>query len=259
MRIAITRAVPATIPECELTYLERAPIDVARAVEQHAAYEAALEAVGCVIERLPPADDLPDSVFVEDAAIVFDEVAIVTRPGAPSRRRETASVAGELSKHRPLLFIDEPATLDGGDVLRVGRRVYVGVSSRTNHDGVNQLRSLLVPFDYSVEAIDVAGCLHLKSAASEIDDDLLLVNPEWVDIRRFGGLRLIDVHPAEPHAANVLRIDELVICAAASPMTRNTLEANGFATMAVDVSELAKAEAGVTCCSLIVRSTISAS
>ena len=249
---ALTRAVPTRIVECELTHLERAPIDFARAVAQHAAYEAALRAAGCAVERLPSTPELADSVFVEDAAVVLDEVAIVTRPGAVSRQSETASVADVLSRYRALRFIEAPGTLDGGDVLRVGRRVFVGLSSRTSRDAAEQLRAMLLPFDYAVETIQTTGCLHLKSAVTALDDDSLLVNPQWVDVARFGRYRLLDVHPEEPFAANVLRIGGTILCAAAFPHTRSRIEAQGLSTVAVDVSELAKAEAGLTCCSLII-------
>jgi len=254
--IALTREVPARISECELTHLERVPIDRARAAEQHAEYEAALRAAGCVVEHLSPAPDLPDSVFVEDTAVVFDEVAVIARPGAPSRRGETPTVAAALVRFRTLHHIEKPGTLDGGDVLCAGRRVFVGLSTRTNREGAAQLQAILTPFGYAVETIETRGCLHLKSAATTLADDWLLVSPDWVDVARFGGLRLLDVHPSEPFAANVLRIGDVVLCAEAAPLTRAALDANGLKTMAVDVSELAKAEAGLTCCSLIIESLI---
>jgi dimethylargininase len=251
--IALTREVPERICECELTHLERVPIDRARAVAQHDRYERALRAAGCTVERLPATPQLPDSVFVEDAAVVFGPVAVIARPGASSRRAETPSVAGTLSKYRPLRFIEAPGTLDGGDVLRAGRRVYVGLSSRTNRAGTEQLRALLLPFDYEVDTIETRGCLHLKSAVTALADDRLLVNPEWVDVLQFDAYRLIAIDPAEPFAANVLRIGDTVLCAEAFPATRSRLEAGGLKTVAIDVSELAKAEAGLTCCSLIME------
>jgi dimethylargininase len=256
MRLALTRSVPSSLSRCELTHLARLPINVARAKDQHAAYEAALEAAGCTLVRLPALDESPDSVFVEDAALVFDDIAVVTRPGAESRRGETASVAAALAAHRPLAAIESPATIDGGDVLRIGRAVFVGVSTRTSMEAVEQLRGLLEPIEYIVQSIEVRGCLHLKSAVTAVDDDLILVNPDWVDVRQFPGLRALEVHPDEPHAANVLRVGDAVICAAAFPLTRHTLEANGYATIAVDVSELAKAEGGVTCCAIVLESRI---
>jgi dimethylargininase len=249
---ALTREVPTRISACELTHVERVPIDYARAAAQHGDYEAALRAAGCTVERVPATPELPDSVFVEDAALVFGEVAVITRPGAVSRRGETPSVAGVLAKYRPLRFIEAPGTLDGGDVLRAGRRVFVGLSSRTSADAIAQLRALLVPFDYTVEAAETSGCLHLKSAVTALADDWLLVNSEWIDVARFAGFRLTAVDPGEPFSANVLRIGDTVLCAAAWPRTRARLDAEGLHTIAVDVSELAKAEAGLTCCSLIV-------
>lgn len=252
MRIALTRDVPERIGDCELTHLERVPIDRAVAAAQHGQYELALAAAGCHVERLPDTPDLADSVFVEDTAVVFPELAVITRPGALSRRAEIDSVAAALQRYRTLRVIEAPGTLDGGDVLRVDRRVFVGRSSRTNDAAIAQLRDILAPHGYTVDAIETAACLHLKSAATALDDDLVLVNPEWIDTRRLSGLKLVDVDPAEPSAANALRIGDLVICAAAAPFTRGRIETLGFETIAVDVSELAKAEAGVTCCSLIV-------
>jgi dimethylargininase len=182
---------------------------------------------------------------------VLEELAVITRPGAASRRGETASVAAALGEYRQLKCIEAPGTLDGGDVLRIGQRVYVGMSGRTNADGARQLAELLAPFGYELEGIEVRGCLHLKSAVTAVADDTVLVNPRWVDVSHFRGLKRIDVHPAEPFAANALLVDETLLCAAAAPRTRERLGALGFAVESADVSELAKAEAGVTCCSLI--------
>lgn len=254
MLVAITREVPASIAECQLTYLPRTRIDVARAAEQHQQYEDALRALGCAIRRLPAADDLPDSVFVEDVALVLDEIAIVTRPGAESRRRERESVACVLSEYRPLRTIAAPGTLDGGDVLRVGRRLFVGLSTRTNEDGAAQLARLVVPFGYSVVRLQTAGCLHLKSAVTPLDSNRLLCNPAWIDSTFFTGLELVPVDPAEPHAANVLRVGKSIVAAAAHERTIAGLRGRGYSVCAVDVSELAKAEAGVTCCSVVIGS-----
>ena len=254
MLIALTRAVPPSIARCELTHLERQPIDVTRAAAQHAAYEAALAALGCAVRRLPAEPELPDSVFVEDAAVVTDEVAVIARPGAASRRAETGSVAAALQPYRPLRAIVPPGTLDGGDVLRVGRRVFVGRSARTNAEGALQLRRLLAPFGYAVECVEARGCLHLKTAVTAVADDLLLLNPSWVDAGALGGMRWMAVDPAEPYAANVLRIGDALVASAAFPRTRERLKALGLRVVSVNVSELAKAEAGVTCCSILVTS-----
>jgi dimethylargininase len=251
--VALTRAVPDCIGECELTHLSRAPIDVEVARGQHAAYERALAALGCEVRHVPAAHDAPDSVFVEDAAIVLDEIAIITRPGALSRRKETGSVADALSGYRQLRWISEPATLDGGDVLRIDRTLYVGVGARTNHAGVRQLAGFVADFGYDVRAVDIGACLHLKSAVTELAPGLVLLNPAWIDPCTFDRSQAIHGDPSEPFAANVLRIGDTIRCASAYDRTNARLESAGLAIRAIDVSELAKAEAGLTCCSLIIR------
>ncbi|HZX70959.1 MAG TPA: arginine deiminase family protein [Rhodanobacter sp.] len=251
---AVTRAVSPSVGRCELSYIPREPIDVAQARTQHRDYLRVLQSVGCDVQTLPEQNDLPDSVFVEDVAIVLDEVAVLTRPGAPSRRPEVASVADLLRHHRPLLVIEAPATLDGGDVLRMGRTLHVGQSARSNPDGIAQLRELLIPYGYAVEGVLTRGCLHLKSAVTALSDDCVLLQPAWVDRERFANFRVIEVDPAEPHAANVLRVGDALIMPTSFPRTRQRLLDAGFRVTAVDVSELQKAEGAVTCCSLVFRS-----
>jgi dimethylargininase len=254
--LALTRAVPPSIQDCELTHLQREPIDYARAVEEHAAYEAALKDLGCRVQRLPDAPELPDSVFVEDAAVVFDQVAVIARPGAASRRPEVDAVAAALRAHRPLAFIESPGTLDGGDVLVTPGRVFVGISGRTNAEGVRQLAAFVAPHGFEVVAVPVTGCLHLKSAVTLAGgSSILLINPAWIDTSRFAGFELIAVDPSEPAAANVLAVGASIICAADHPKTRARLEARGLVTRLVPAGELAKAEGGVTCCSIILPIT----
>jgi dimethylargininase len=250
--VAITRSVSPSIVHCELTHLAREPIDLARAAAQHARYEAALAALGCTVERLPDAPDLPDAVFVEDAAVVLDRIAVVTRPGAASRRPETASVAAALARYRALRAIEAPGTLDGGDVLRVGTRLFVGRTGRSNAAGIAQLARFAAEDGLTVVPVEVSGCLHLKSAVTEFAPGRLLVQPEWLDLAPFAGLDRLPVDPAEPSAANVLRVGPGLLVAAAYPRTRARLEAEGIAVQVVDASELAKAEGALTCCSLIV-------
>jgi dimethylargininase len=252
MRIAVTRPVPESLARCELTHLARVPIDVDVAAAQHAQYEEALRVLGCTVRHVPPAHDLPDSVFVEDVAIVLDEVAVITRPGAGSRRPEREAVAAVVSEYRPIQWIGAPGTLDGGDVLRLGRTLYVGLSTRTNEDAARQLARHVAPFGYAVECVQTAACLHLKSAATAVESDRVLCNREWIDARVYKDVDVLDVDPAEPHAANVLRLGHTIVCAASHERTAAALRARGYDVCAVDVSELAKAEAGVTCCSLIV-------
>jgi len=253
--VAITRAVSPAFAACELTHLTRVPIDVEAARGQHRAYEQALIDAGCLVERLDTAPDMPDSVFVEDVAVVLDELAIITRPGAESRRREVPAVVEALAAYRPLRAIEPPGTVDGGDVLVVGRRVFIGRSSRTNEAAVGQMRQILRPYGYTVCDTVVRGCLHLKSAVTALADDLLLVNRGWIDEGAFNGFSFLDVEPDEPSAANALALDDRVICAASFPRTAERLTQRGFRLEIVDASELAKAEGAVTCCSLIVRSS----
>jgi dimethylargininase len=251
--VAFTRAVPDRLAACELTHLARQPIDVARARAQHAAYEDALRGCGCEVRALPPLPEQPDAVFVEDTAVVLDEVAVITRPGAESRRPETRSVATALAPLRPLRFVAEPGTLDGGDVLVLGRRVFVGLTTRSNAAAVGQLGEWLAAFGYAVRGVPVAGALHLKTAVTALGGGVLLVNPAWVDPAPFAAEEVVEVDPSEPHAANALAIDGRVILPAAHPRTAERVRALGLEVVPVEVSELAKAEAGVTCCSLLVR------
>src|SRR5215203_813300 len=164
MLLALTRAVPPSISRCELTHLERTSIDYAAAVREHEAYEEALRRIGCVVQRLPELPDNPDSVFVEDTAVVTDEIAVIARPGAESRRAEVDSTAEALRPLRRVAFIQPPGTLDGGDVLVTPGKVFVGITQRTNVDGARQLAMHLAPFGYQTLPVPVTGCLHLKSA-----------------------------------------------------------------------------------------------
>jgi dimethylargininase len=253
--IAITRPVSRSIIHCELTHLAREPIDYGRAVRQHDSYESVLRELGCELVVVPAAHEMPDAVFVEDTAVVVDEVAVMTRPGAESRRGELAGVEAVLQRYRRIERLQAPATLDGGDVFRVGRRLFVGRSSRTNDDGVAQLRALVGKHGYTVDAVDMHDCLHLRTAVSAIAENALLGNSAWVVRRPFGDLKWIEIDPSEPHAANALWMGDAVIYPSAYPRTaqllRTHLEKEGMSLHLVDADELAKAEAGVTCCSII--------
>jgi dimethylargininase len=251
MRVALTRDVSPNLGGCELTHLPRETINPVVARVQHREYESCLVRLGCEVRRIPPAPDLPDAVFVEDTAVVLDELAVITRPGADSRKPETGSVAESLRPFRALRSIEAPGTLDGGDVLTVGRHLFVGRSNRTDAAGIEQLRSILTPHGYRVTSVELTGCLHLKSAVTNVGKDVLLLNSAWVDPGSFPDQTLIDVDASEPFAANALLVNDTVLYPAAYPKTRIRLEAHGVRIATVDVSELAKAEGGVTCCSLI--------
>jgi len=249
--LALTREVSSGLAACELTHLERVPIDVGRARSQHAGYEDALRRAGYEVVQVPATPEMPDSVFIEDIALVFDEVAIVTRPGAPSRRAEVPGVAEVLAQYRPLHTIEAPATVDGGDVLVVGRRVYVGQSGRTNSNAAAQLHRIVAPFGYTICAVPVRGCLHLKSAVTALSDDVLLVNPERIDATWFREFHFVEVDRHEPMAANALRLRDRIVYPESFPRTADRIARAGFQVDRVDVSELQKAEGAVTCCSLI--------
>jgi dimethylargininase len=251
MLVALIRDVSPSLQRCELTHLSRQPIDVVLARRQHRRYERCLADLGCAIHRLPTEPEWPDAVFIEDTAIVLDELAIIARPGAESRRAETTAVAEALRAFRSLFHIEPPGTLDGGDVLRLGQTVYVGVSSRSNEAGFEQLRRWLMPYGYAVEAVEVNGCLHLKSAVTPVGENTLLVNRAWVDAGAFGDAALIDVDPSEPFGGNALLVNETVMYPSGYPRTQRRLQEHGITVQSVDVSELGKAEGGVTCCSLI--------
>jgi dimethylargininase len=258
-RFALTRPVGSGIVGCELTFLDRSPIDPVRARAQHEAYEHALAAAGWRVQRVPAAPGHPDGVFVEDAVVMLDEVAVLARPGAASRRGEVASVEAALRDLAPDLEIRRiaaPGTLDGGDVLPIGRTLWVGVGHRTNAEGVRQLAAAAEAGGYRVRPVTAEGCLHLKTAVTAAADDLLIANPAWIDTSAFTPCEVVAVHADEPFAANVLRLGDLVLLAAGSPRTRDRLDqrlrARGASTVEVAMDELAKAEAGVTCCSVLV-------
>src|SRR5436190_10538548 len=249
--MAITRPVSRSINNCALSFQRRQPIDVAKAIAQHRAYQECLSALGVQVITLAAEPDLPDAVFVEDPAVIVDEVAIISNMGVPSRRPEARSIALALSRYRPIRQLTGPATLEGGDVIRAGRSMFVGLSQRTNREGVCQLREILRDYHYQVRTIAVGGCLHLKSACSYIGNNSILINRSLVDPEPFRGFDLIDVADEEPAGANALLVNDVVIIPASFPKTRALLEQRGYCVQTIDLSELQKAEAGVTCTSLI--------
>jgi dimethylargininase len=252
---AFTRAISPRLPECALTHLARVPIDVAKAEAQHAAYEQTLANAGFDVIRLPELPDDPDAVFVEDTALLLDGHAIITRPGAASRAGETDSTAAGLAGHFDLHRINA-GFLDGGDVLRIGRTIYVGLSTRTDAAGANSLAELARPLGYEVIQAHLRDCLHLKTGATFAGPDasgapVLLYSEASVDPSQFAGVEPLPVDEREAAAANCLRVGKVLILPAGNPRTAEKLAARGFEVVEVDVSELQKAESGVTCMSLI--------
>jgi dimethylargininase len=254
MLTALTRGVSPTLGDCELEYHDRQPIDVAKAVEQHRAYQACLADLGLRVVSLPANPECPDGVFVEDPAVVTDEIAVMNRMGSVPRRKEVPSLAEALSQFRPLKWLRKPATLEGGDVMRIGKTLYVGISRRTNREGASQLAELLEPFGYRIVPVPVDGCLHLKSACCYLGDDRILANREWIESGALDDFQTIDVPADEPSSANVLRIGDTVLIPSAYPKTRELLQQSGYKVRPIDTSELLKAEAGVTCMSIVFSS-----
>lgn len=252
---AITRPPTEALARCELTYLERQPIDVARALDQHARYEETLRSLDVDVVAMPPERALPDACFVEDTAVVLEELAILANPGAESRRGEIASMAEILGMYRRVERVDAEARFDGGDVLVVGRVIYVGAGKRggrTNGAGADGIKRIAVPLGYSVKVVPFDGCLHLQSAVTRIGEKAVLVNPDWVDPAAFSPLSVELCSPREPSGANALCVGDHVLVAESAPETAGTLKRHGYEVLTLDVSEFEKAEAGLTCLSLLI-------
>jgi len=256
MLTAITRAVSPAIVNCELSFIDRKPIDLAAAQQQHHAYEILLGKLGARVISLPAEPDLPDSIFVEDPALVLNELAVILPLGTETRRREAPSLARALVKFRKLEYVSLPGILEGGDVLRIGRKLFVGLTARSNAEGIRQLAAILAPHHYEVIAVPVTGSLHLKSAVTHLGRNTLLANRAWLDTTPLSGHEWIDVDPDEPHAANALVLAGTIILPASFPRTRALVEARGFHVTPLDISELQKAESGLTCSSLLFETTI---
>lgn len=252
--IALTHLPSPRLAECQLTYVARDAIDLARALRQHAAYCRMLADCGASVVQLDVNQHEPDGVFIEDTAIVLDELAIVCRPGAESRRNEPAGVEAALAVHRPVARINAPATLEGGDVLRVGRTLLAGLSSRTNRAGIEQLAAIAGGCGYIVHPVPVNGSLHLKTACTALPDGRLLVNRRWLDTSGLEAFELLDVPAEDPWGANILLVDATICAAAEHVPTNDLLSRMGFALRTVELSEFAKAEGGATCLSVLIPS-----
>ncbi len=249
--LALTHLPSPYMAQCQLTHLARAPIDHDLASRQHEEYCRVLHECGVEVVTLDVNRDLPDCAFVEDTAVVLDEVAILAPMGTAARRSEPAAIERELRKYRAIQRIELPATLEGGDVLRVGYTLLVGLSSRTSRAGIEALETIVRRHGYAVLAVPVSGCLHLKTACTALDDQHLLVNPAWLDVRPLRGFKLIHIPEEEPWAANTARVGGSVCLAAGQPRTAELIRGLGFDVRTIDLSEFAKAEGGVTCLSLL--------
>lgn len=251
--LAITHLPSPRMNEAVRTFIDVRRIDLERAAWQHAEYRRALEHAGTTVVVLDGNLDHPDAVFVEDTAIVLDEIAIVASMGAPSRRDETGCIEAELRHHRAeIARIEHPATLEGGDVLRVGRTLFVGATGRTNRAGLETFTTIARRHGYDVRSVAVDGCLHLKTACTALPDGTMLINARWIDTRALAGAHLLDVASDEPDAANVVLVGERVLMSSAYPRTIEKVRAHGVHVDTVDLSEFSKAEGSATCLSILV-------
>lgn len=255
MLTALLRLPSSALARCRLEYRQREPIQIEVAIRQQREYAEALRAAGVRVVELPALAELPDAAFVEDAAVILEEFAVLARMGAAERQPEVPPLAEVLADFLPLRQVDPPGTLEGGDVLRIGRRLLVGISSRTSAEGAAQLGAIAGRFGYAVTTVPVTGCLHLKTAVTHVGGRTLLVNRDWVDVRALAGFDLLPVHREEPWAANTLTVNGWVLVAASAPRTRAALAARGLPAVAVDISEFEKAEAGLSCLSLLFESS----
>jgi dimethylargininase len=251
---ALTHKVSSRIAECEVTFVGRSPIDLPLAVRQHDHYCDVLKGLGVNVEKLSENESYPDSCFVEDTAIVVDELAIICSMGVPSRRGETKLIERKLSQYREIAHVSLPATIEGGDVLRIGKKIFIGQSRRTNLEGIDELAKILEPYGYRVVHVRTKGSLHLKSACTAIDEETLFVNPEWVELGAFRGFNLAYTPADEPWSANILRVGTTVCVQAGFPRAVELIERVAERVEIIDISELRKAEAGLTCSSIVFES-----
>lgn len=251
MKIALTHKVSPNIHQCEITHIGRSPIDYQLAAKQHKNYCSILHSAGLEVKELSVSLNYPDSTFIEDTAVVLDEIAILACMGAKSRRGEVINIEPELAEYRPLKYIQFPATLEGGDVLQMNKQIFVGLSSRTNQEGLASIKEILSSFGYQVIQVSVKDCLHLKSACTMIDQETLLVNHDWLDMEPISGFRKINIAPGESGSANCLSLNEVIYLPEGYPRTSEILTKHGYMVQNIDISELQKAEGGLTCSSII--------
>ncbi len=247
----LVKRISRSLPHCQLLYLAAQEFNVPLAIKQHSSYIAALRAVGVVLTILPEEPDLPDAAFVEDVVLIFDELAVICRSGCSSRKTEAGKMLPIVAELRPFFRIMPPGTLEGGDVLRLEKTLFVGLSSRTNREGIRQLEEIVRPFDYRVISVRVTGCLHLKTAITAPGRELLIANPEWIDPAPFRGFDVLTVPETEPWSANTLPVNGRVFIAGSAPRSAALLESRGLDVHPIDISELQKAEAGLTCLSVL--------
>ena len=250
MLTVITHLPSPSLELCELTFVDQETIDIKKAQKEHEDYCAMLEECGAKVIIHDENISLPDSVFVEDPIIVFDEVAVLTSMGVESRRKESESMEKTFAKYREIKRINLPAKIEGGDVLKIGKRIFVGLGARTNQEGITALGNIIEPYGYEVISVAVPGCLHLKTGCTALDENTVLINPAWVDSIAFEGFTQINVPTQEPFGANILKINETICMNKAFPKTIDLVKSLGYRVKSTDITEFVKAEAGLTCMSV---------
>jgi dimethylargininase len=251
--LALTHLPSPKLHAGERTFVAHEIIDYDRALAQHVAYCDALRPCRARAVTLNVNANQPDGTFIEDTAIVLDEVAVLASMGAAARRDEPRAIEPILREHREVVRIEPPATLEGGDVLRVGRTLLVGDSCRTNHSGIALFAAIGERFGYRVVPIPIRECLHLKTACTALPDGRLLINPAWINPTALSDFELLEVPTEEPWAANVCPVNSTVLVAAAHQRTAEIIDGLGFHVLAIELSEFAKAEGGITCLSLLIN------
>ncbi|HLN26370.1 MAG TPA: arginine deiminase family protein [Gemmataceae bacterium] len=253
--LALTQVPSPSIDFGQRSHVARTLIDWDLLLQQHASYCQSLRDCDLEVRVLDVNRACPDGTFLEDTAIVLDEVAVLTSMGTEARRAELPGIERELRQYRQVQRIALPATIEGGDVLRVGRTLLVGVSARTNPAGVQAFEAIVRPHGYVVVPVTVRGCLHLKTACTALPDGSLLLNPSWLDLHSLAGFEQVPVPRAEPWGANTLPIGATVCIPGQHVQTAEMIRQRGFHVRPIDVSEFAKAEGSVTCLSLLIRTT----
>jgi dimethylargininase len=237
-----------------LTSVDFGVPSVERAFEQHARYVNALERCGLAVVTLDPDPRFPDSTFVEDTAILTGELAVLTRPGAPSRAGEVAAIRTAIAEYfSNVAEIEAPGTVDGGDVCEAGDRFFIGISERTNESGAVQLARFLENAGYAATTVDIRGLrsiLHLKSGIAYVGNGAVVVIDDVAARIALDGYRVFRTAAAEEYAANCVRVNGAVLIAAGYPVLQRTLVAGGFETIAVEMSEFRKMDGGLSCLSL---------
>lgn len=253
---AITRGVSPNIGACELTYRSRENINYDQAAAQLKRYCELLHRWGVDLVTIPASDSYPDCCFVQDTAIVLDEICVVASMGAVARRGEVSEVERQLSQFRRIRHIVSPAILDGGDVVQVGKRLFVGLSTRTNARGIAAFSRIVEPFGYTVVPVTVSGGLHLTTGCGVVNDETVLLNPRWIDARAFKNLRQLHVPEEEPWAANTIRVDDAVCLEDGAPRTIDLVQPYADIIETLNISEFRKAEGSLSCLSLIFKEAL---